>query len=184
MKIKHRRKITVLKTLGLLLVLILAIVTIIKIDLSLQVYAANTTPNNIADSIGTLPEIPQNPLPDGTVTSPFGERKNPITAEDEFHKGVDIAADEGTPIRLMFSGTVLEVGESDVYGNYVLVEHTNGLYTRYCHCSRVLAETGNNLKQGELIALVGSTGWSTGPHLHLEVISNGKYCDAQWLIEW
>ena len=184
MRIKNRRNLNVLKTLGLVLVLILAIVTIIKIDLSLQVYAANTTPNNVADSIKNLSELPINPLPDGTVTSPFGERINPITAEDEFHKGADIAADEGTPIYLMFSGTVLEVGKSDVYGNYVLVEHTNGLYTRYCHCSRVLVETGYSLKHGEIIALVGNTGWSTGPHLHLEVISNGKYCDAEWLIEW
>lgn len=184
MKIKHRRKLKLLKTLGLLLVLVLAVVTIIKIDLSLQVYAANTTPQNIGTSIDYLPELPANPLPEGVVTSPFGERENPITAEAEFHKGVDVAADEGTPIRLMFSGTVLEVGNSDVYGNFVLVDHTNGLYTRYCHCSSVLVETGYILKQGEIIALVGNTGWSTGPHLHLEVISNGKYCDAEWLIQW
>lgn len=184
MRIKNRKNLNVLKALGLVLVLILAIVTIIKIDLSLQVYAANTAPKNIADSIGTLPEIPQNPLPNGTVTSPFGERINPITSEAEHHNGVDVAAPEGTPIHLAFSGVVIEVGESDVYGNYVLVDHSNGLYTRYCHCSTVLAETGYILKKGEIIALVGNTGWSTGPHLHLEVISNGKYCNPEWLIKW
>ena len=184
MKMKNRKKKKLLKTIGLLLVLILAVATIVKIDLSLQVYAANTAPKNVATSIENLPEIPINPLPNGAVTSPFGERINPITNQPEFHSGVDVAAPEGSQIRLMFSGTVIEVGESDVYGNYVLVDHENGLYTRYCHCSTVLAKTGYTLRQGEIVALVGSTGWSTGPHLHLEVISNGKYCDAQWLIEW
>ena len=169
MKIK-RRKINLIKTVGLLLALLLAVVTIIKIDLSLQVYAAT---DNVAETVGYIPELPQNPLPDGRVTSPFGERINPITLKEEFHNGVDVAAEEGTPIQLVFSGTVVEVGESDVYGNYILVDHSNGLYTRYCHCSEILAKTGYTLKQGEIIALVGNTGWSTGNHLHFEVIVNG-----------
>ena len=184
MKIRNRRKLKLLKSLGLLMVIVLAIVTIIKIDLSLRVYATDSTLQNIANEVGALPQNPINPLPSGTVTSPFGERQNPITLETEFHKGVYIAAQEGTPIKLVFDGVVTEVGDSDIYGKYLLVEHANGLYTRYCHCSKLFVETGYILKQGEIIALVGNTGWSTGPHLHLEIISNGKYCNAEWLFEW
>ena len=184
MKIRKHKKINLFKTLGLVLVLILAVVTIIKIDLSMQVYATGTTPDNVADSMGTVGEFPENPLPEGIVTSPFGERENPITLENEFHKGVDIAAPEGTPICLAFAGEVIEVGESDIYGKYLLVDHGNELYTRYCHCSEILVKTGYKLKQGEVVALVGNTGWSTGAHLHFEIISNGKYCDPEWMIKW
>lgn len=184
MKIKSGKNIAKLKTIGLVSVLVLAVVTVIKIDASMQVYAANTAPKNIAQKIETIPEDPINPIPAGVVTSSFGERQNPITSNDEIHKGVDVAAPEGTPIRLVFSGVIAEVGESDIYGKYILVDHGNELYTRYCHCSRALVEVGYNLKQGEIIALVGNTGWSTGPHLHLEIISNGKYCDPEWLIQW
>lgn len=184
MKIKSRNKIKAIKTTALISALLLAVLTIIKIDTSLQVYAANTAPQNIAQTVADVPEDPINPIPAGTVTSPFGERQNPITSNEEFHKGVDVAAPEGTPIRLVFSGIITEVGESDVYGKYVLVDHGNELYTRYCHCSRVLVEVGYNLKQGEILAFVGSTGWSTGAHLHLEIISNGKYCNPEWFIQW
>lgn len=184
MKIKSRKNLSLIKTVGLVLVLILAVVTIIKIDLSMQAYAASATSDNVAQAIDKVPEFPVNPLPEGTVTSPFGERENPITFKNEFHKGVDVAAPEGTPILLAFSGEVVEVGESDIYGRYLLVDHGNDLYTRYCHCNKILVDTGFKLKQGEVVALVGNTGWSTGPHLHFEIISNGKYCDPEWIIKW
>lgn len=179
---KRRQNLKKLKIIGLASVLVLAVATLVKIDASVKVYAANS--NNVAESIQELPEVSSNPVSSGIVTSPFGERVNPITEEYEFHKGTDVAAPEGTPIKLAFAGVVTEVGENEIYGNYVLVNHGNELYTRYCHCSRILVQTGYNLKSGELVALVGNTGWSTGPHLHLEVISNGKYCDPEWLFEW
>ncbi len=179
MRIKNRKN--RLKTLGLLLVLALALFTLLKLDSSLKVFAANTTP---ATTSTVLPDIPQNPLPDGTVTSSFGERINPITEKWEHHNGVDIAAEEGTPIQLVLDGTVVEVGENEVYGKYVLVQHEGDTYTKYCHLSKTLVKTDYKLKKGELVAFVGSTGWSTGPHLHFEIISNGKYCDPEWFLQW
>lgn len=183
MKIKKTQIFGKINAPWLIAVMLTAVLVVLKLDASMQVYAANSAVHNIAQSMETMPQNPCIPV-FGTVTSPFGERVNPISNKEEFHKGVDIAAAEGTPIQLILDGTVVEVGENDIYGRYILVEHADKLYTRYCHCSRILAETGYNLKKGELIALVGSTGWSTGPHLHLEVIADGKYCDPEWLLEW
>lgn len=113
----------------------------------------------------------------GAVTSPFGPRLHPITGADDFHTGVDIAAAEGANIYAVLPGTVTEVGTSAVYGNYIILRHGKSLETRYCHCSTVLAETGANIKQGERVAEIGSTGIATGPHLHFEVLVRGDYVD-------
>ena len=179
MRIRKRKN--RIKTVGIFLVLVVAVLTLLKIDSSLKVFATNA--NSVATST-VLPDVPQNPLPQGMVTSGFGERINPITEKWEHHNGVDIAAEEGTQISLALDGTVIEVGENEVYGKYVLVEHEGDTYTKYCHLSRTLVKTGYKLKKGELVALVGSTGWSTGPHLHFEIISNGKYCDPEWFLQW
>lgn len=183
MKIKSRKEKRVLKASVAVSVLIIAVAATFKVDASLRVYAASAQTVSVATAMPQIPSAATVPV-SGTVTSPFGERINPISKREEFHKGVDIAAEEGTPIQLVFDGTVAEVGENEIYGKYVLVDHSNELYTRYCHCSRVLVETGYKLKRGELVALVGSTGWSTGSHLHLEIISNGKYIDPEWILEW
>lgn len=109
------------------------------------------------------------PIEDGRYTSFFGYRINPITNKFSFHTGLDIAAGEGTKIRAAYNGTVLRTGEDDRSGKYILLSHDDGFITFYCHCSEILAPMGARLRQGETIALVGSTGWSTGPHLHFEV---------------
>ena len=101
-----------IKTIVLLLVLILAVLTVIKLDLSLSAFAATGT--NVAQYPENLPQDLCNPLAGGKVTSPFGERTNPITQKYEHHNGVDLSAVEGTPIRLMLDGTVSEVGESEI----------------------------------------------------------------------
>lgn len=110
----------------------------------------------------------------GWVTSFYGYREHPITGEEDFHTGVDIAAAEGTAIQAVLPGTVVEAGWSEVYGNRIVLEHEGGLRTIYCHCSRLLAQEGTVVAQGDRIALVGSTGWSTGPHLHLEAEVDGQ----------
>lgn len=123
------------------------------------------------------------PIEKGRYTSYFGYRINPITGEYGFHTGLDIAAPEGTNIRAAFSGTVIKSGHDEKAGNYIYLEHNNGLVTFYCHCSEILAENGSNIRQGETIATVGSTGYSTGPHLHFEVRKDSIRYNPLWLLE-
>ncbi len=113
----------------------------------------------------------------GKITSPFGPRKHPITGQDDFHTGVDIAGQKGDAIYTVLPGVVEEVGESAIYGNFIKVRHGTGLVTVYCHCDRILAEEGMRLRKGERIAEIGSTGISTGSHLHFEVRVDGNYID-------
>ena len=109
------------------------------------------------------------PLYEGRYTSYFGERTDPITEGSDYHQGIDIGADEGDRIRAVYDGRVISVGQDSRSGNYVFLEHEKEVVTFYCHCSEILVKKGDTVKQGDTIALVGSTGYSTGPHLHFEV---------------
>jgi len=120
---------------------------------------------------------PRRPVEAGDLSSPFGYRVHPITGEEGVHAGMDIAAEEGDPVYAAFYGTVLETGTGDGYGNYVVMEHAGGLRTLYAHCSEVVAQEDMVLRPGDVIAYVGSTGSSTGPHLHFEVRLHGLRCD-------
>lgn len=113
----------------------------------------------------------------GVVTSPFGGRSHPITEKADFHTGLDIAAKEGDSIYAILPGRVAEVGVSPIYGNYIRVTHAPGLESVYNHCSEILAAQGAVVRPGERIALVGSTGVSTGSHLHLDLLVNDCYAD-------
>ena len=106
------------------------------------------------------------------VTSPFGWRVHPISGTWKFHSGVDLGYEYGTVVPALFDGTVVEEGDfSDGYGNHVTLYHQDyDTYTKYCHLSAIYVETGQYVQQGEEIGAVGSTGYSTGPHLHLECI--------------
>lgn len=119
---------------------------------------------------------------EGTLTSGFGSRLSPTTGEPAFHYGLDIVADEGTPIAAFADGTVREVGESD-YGKYLIVDHAGGFSTLYAHCSSILAGVGDQVKCGGEIALVGQTGNTTGPHLHLELWKDGMALDPSDYLE-
>lgn len=110
----------------------------------------------------------------GEITSEYGNRTNPVSGEYLMHSGVDIAASQGTEIRAAYSGIVSEVGNNSVGGNYISLVHKDGSETLYCHCSKIIAEKGDVIRAGETIALVGSTGRSTGPHLHFEITVDGK----------
>lgn len=114
---------------------------------------------------------------DGIKTSDFGERVHPVNGEESFHYGLDIGADEGEKILSFADGTVREVGTSDSYGNYVIVDHEDGFSTLYAHCSKVTAKQGDKVKAGDKIAEVGATGVATGNHLHFEVWRDGKILD-------
>lgn len=111
------------------------------------------------------------------VNSNYGWRLHPITHDYRFHHGVDIPAPTGTNIGAARSGTVIEVGYTAARGNYIKVQHDDGLVTLYQHCNSILAQQGDKVAQDQTIATVGSTGKVTGPHLHLEVWKNGKDVD-------
>ena len=122
------------------------------------------------------------------VTSPFGWRIHPISGEWKFHAGVDLGYEYGAYIGALFTGQVITAGDfGDGYGNQVLIYHPAiDAYTRYAHCSTLHVAAGQQVAAGQIIAQVGSTGYSTGPHLHLEYIINvnGVYQYADPLSLW
>ena len=122
------------------------------------------------------------PIANGRYTSYFGYRTNPITGEWSFHTGLDIAAEKGTPIRAALSGKITRTGEDSRAGKYVFVTHSDGFVTFYCHCSEILVEENMVINRGETIAKVGSTGWSTGPHLHFEIRCDGIRLNPLWVL--
>jgi len=141
-------------------------------DIALEYAARNCTAAPLRTTAA-----PVRPVAEGRLTSPFGYRVHPITGEEGIHTGMDIGADEGEPIYAAFYGTVQETGKGEQLGNYVILEHAGAMRTLYAHCSEILAEEGMVLRAGEVIALVGSTGSSTGPHLHFELRVGGLRCD-------
>ncbi len=112
------------------------------------------------------------------ITSNFGGRADPITGVWSSHGGTDIAAPYGTPIVAANSGVVIFAGWHYSYGNYVIIDHGGGIATLYAHCSKLLVTNGQAVSKGDRVALVGSTGYSTGNHLHFEVRINGVRTDA------
>ena len=114
------------------------------------------------------------PLDDYTLTSSYGYRKDPFTNEYAFHKGLDMAANMGDEIKASLSGTVVIATKDESYGNYIVIEHSNSLKTLYAHSSELLVKQGDTVITGQTIAKIGSTGRSTGPHLHFEVILNDE----------
>ena len=119
----------------------------------------------------------------GLVTSRFGWRSHPVSGQNDFHTGVDIAAAQGTPVLAALPGVVEQTGYSESYGNFVVRRHSDNLRTTYNHCSEILAKEGEQLARGDRIALVGSTGISTGPHLHFEVEVKGLKADPLQALE-
>lgn len=125
--------------------------------------------------------LPVKPV-EGRVTSAYGFRKNPVTGKYTFHTGMDIAAAKSTPIKACFAGSVEEAGNNETYGNYVLIDHGNGIKTFYADCEEITAKLGDKVKAGDIVAKVGSTGISTGYHLHFEIRINSKNCNPQWVV--
>ena len=111
------------------------------------------------------------------ISSYFGPRPQPVPGASTNHKGIDLAAPYGTDILASASGTVTTSTHSNSAGNYIVIAHGNGISTVYMHCSSLLVSVGDNVDQGEIIARVGSTGYSSGNHLHFGVIKNGTYVD-------
>ncbi|MHB8178265.1 MAG: murein hydrolase activator EnvC family protein [Vulcanimicrobiaceae bacterium] len=113
----------------------------------------------------------------GIITSPFGWRRNPFGGGPEFHPGLDIAAPMGTTVTAAASGVVMMAQAYGGYGNYILIDNGGGFSTGYGHLSAIYVSVGQHVKRGQAIGAVGSTGYSTGPHLHFEIRINGKPVD-------
>ncbi len=130
-------------------------------------------------SLGALKTV--NPVT-GRLTSPYGYRDHPISGLYLFHGGTDIGCPMGTPIGAFAAGTVDYIGEDDAFGKYLQLDHGNGIKSFYAHCSKVCVDKGQSVDIGQTVAEVGSTGNSTGPHLHLELKYNGMHLNPAYYV--
>ena len=120
-----------------------------------------------------------NPAKGAWFSSLFGYRTDPISGKKEFHLGVDLAGRSGMPVTSVASGIVIGSGQSQGYGNLIEINHGNGYVTRYAHNKENLVRVGDRVEKGEVIAIMGSSGRSTGAHVHFEVIRNGQHVDPR-----
>jgi murein DD-endopeptidase MepM/ murein hydrolase activator NlpD len=122
------------------------------------------------------------PVMAGYISSYFGERMDPFNGEEAFHKGLDFASGAGADVLAVAQGVVTWAGPREGYGIMIEVNHGNGYVTRYAHNSRVSVAVGDTVERGQAIAVVGSTGRSTGPHVHFEVLKDGRQIDPMAFI--
>lgn len=120
----------------------------------------------------------------GNFESPFGMRLHPTENVEKFHYGVDISAPEGEKIVCSQNGVAKEVNSDSEYGNYIIVDHGDGILTLYAHCSEIIAKTGDEIKAGQMIAKVGATGNVTGAHLHFEIRDGENWLDPAEFIDF
>ncbi|MCI6480542.1 MAG: M23 family metallopeptidase [Spirochaetia bacterium] len=137
------------------------------------------TPTERAYFLDTTLRIP---LDSHVLTSDFGIRESPISGMEHFHKGIDLAAPMGSSVYACKAGTVAIAGVDNVYGNYIILDHDNKTQSVYAHLSVIEVETGEKVNKGHIIGKVGSTGASTGPHLHFEIRVNGSAQDPRRLL--
>ena len=134
---------------------------------------ASLSPGQLSDQGWALPVL-------GRISSPFGSRPNkPVDGVGDFHNGTDIAAPCGQPVFAATGGKVVTSGYQGSYGNWILIDHGNGVETGYAHNSQLLVDAGQLVVAGEIIAVVGSTGASSGCHVHFETRVDGERIDAE-----
>jgi murein DD-endopeptidase MepM/ murein hydrolase activator NlpD len=117
-------------------------------------------------------------------SSSYGWRVDPFLGVRAFHEGLDFSADVGQPIKATAAGIVVAAEVTPEYGNVVRISHGSGLETRYAHASKLLVKEGDRIKKNQVIALVGNTGRSTGPHLHYEIRMNGESLDPRKYLQY
>ena len=146
-----------------------------------QLYRVNLARAELGQYSQTLSAVPVRKPVAGEVdmSSPFGMRLDPFLGRPAIHTGVDLRGDIGEPARATATGKVTIAGWDGGYGNMVEIDHGNGLATRYGHLSKILVKVGQFVRIGETVGLIGSTGRSTGPHLHYETRINGEAVDPQ-----
>lgn len=139
--------------------------------------------SEVSNRLDYLNCLPSSMPVSGPITSNFGGRKSPYGTVSEFHPGIDIAVSEGTPVRAAGKGVVSYAGWLSGYGNAVMINHGYGITSVYGHNSQVLVKVGQAVNRGDIIAKSGSTGRSTGPHVHFEVRLNGSPVDPMKYIK-
>ena len=143
-------------------------------------YAEYAVPANVSYECPALPFEYVSPV-SGIRSSGFGYRMHPIENTVKYHYGTDFAANTGTAVTAFADGVIAAVGDSDSYGKYVIIEHSDGYSTLYAHCSELCMNCGN-VSRGDVIAKVGSTGAATGPHLHFELMHNDTYLNPEFYL--
>lgn len=121
---------------------------------------------------------------DDIITSPFGKRENPITKEEEIHTGIDINAAENTEVKAANKGKVIRVEENEFYGKFIMIEHSGNLVSLYGHLNEQSVKPGDEVSDSQIIGLSGSTGRSTGPHLHFEIRKNSECVNPEDYLKW
>ena len=157
---------------------------VLKSGVSLKLYRFENEKKEIEyfDETGKSAQklLMKTPIDGARISSGYGKRKHPILGYNVAHRGVDFAAPKGTPVYAAGNGSIEEKGRKGAYGKYIRIRHANNYKTAYAHLSK-FAKTSGRVKQGQTIGYVGSTGRSTGPHLHYEIIKNGKRINPQRL---
>jgi murein DD-endopeptidase MepM/ murein hydrolase activator NlpD len=150
-------------------------------DIALYRYEDNDGNVDYFDRNGksTKNSLMKTPVDGARMSSGYGMRRHPVLGYDKMHKGVDFAAPTGTPIYAAGDGVVEKAARWGGYGNYVKIRHNSSLKTAYAHMHSIKVKAGTRVKQGQIIGTVGTTGRSTGPHLHYEVLMGGKQVDPR-----
>ena len=143
-------------------------------------YAEYAVPANVSYECPVLPFEYVSPV-SGIKSSGFGYRLHPIENKVKYHYGTDFAANTGTAVTAFADGVIVAAGDSDSYGKYMIIDHSDGYSTLYAHCSELCMGCGN-VSKGDVIAKVGSTGAATGPHLHFELMCNDTYLNPEFYL--
>ena len=117
------------------------------------------------------------------MSSYYGYRKHPLSGEEQFHRGLDIAVPEGTAVFAAHDGIIIETAYDDYYGNYIVISGAEGIVTKYAHLGSVSVQNGQEVTAGVLIGTAGNTGSSTGSHLHMELLCNREYYNPLFYLE-
>jgi murein DD-endopeptidase MepM/ murein hydrolase activator NlpD len=144
---------------------------VINTGMSLFIPGARMNRDDLKLALG---ELFVYPVRGARLSSPFGWRNDPFTGVRSHHAGVDLSISQGAPIKAAMDGTVSTLGVDRIYGNYIILSHSSGLQTLYAHLNSFSVKRGDRVLQGVQIGTVGSTGYSTGPHLHFAVFKNGR----------
>jgi len=153
-------------------------------DPSLQLASLGTDLERLRDMRAALRRLPlRAPLDDFAVMSPFGMRRDPFNGQLAMHSGIDLAAPPRTPVLATAAGRIVTAGWNGEYGNMVEIEHDFGLSTRYGHMTRIDVRVGQRVERRQTVGLLGSTGRSTGPHVHYEVLVDGRSVDPARFLE-
>ncbi len=166
----------------------MAVLTVQNQNMTQQIDAKKTAMNELLSELegrnnkrSAFPDLW--PTKGGTISSPYGGRTGPINGDYDWHPGVDIAVDFGEPVYASAMGTVEVAGWNGGYGRYVRINHGNGYATAYGHMSGITVASGQSVRKGEIIGFVGSSGYSTGPHVHFEVFVDGQNIDPLYMLK-